>query len=394
MSVFYLAIINILSYLDRFLVQALQPSLIDHFHLSNREGGMLISAFIVGYLIFSPIFGYFGDRCKRPPLLALGVFLWSLSTILTAFASSFLLFLAARIFVGVGEAAFVAVAPGYIRDRLKDPTKVNSVLAFFSAAMPVGAALGFAFGSIVGQHYGWRAAFFFGGVPGILIALLVLRYPEVEGRALNTSTDHFEGIREIWRNRVLRYAVLGYVFNNFALIGVSSFITKYGMEIGFSMGEIGAKFGVILLVTGVVGALGGGAISSRLARGKPNPIQVFLRFVSISALIGVPFLGLALTESNHALFLCYCFIAQLFILAGVAPLNSVIVLASPSPLVAQIQGATVALINLFGSFLAPIAVGWSADLTTLSIGMQSCTIALLVSGLLWQKGSSRKVLDN
>ena len=139
-TIFFFTVINILNYLDRALVASVLPILVAELSLTNEQGGRLVSTFVLGYFIFSPIFGYLGDRYNRPCLMAVGVFLWSLATIATGLAGGFWVFVAARVMVGVGEASFGAVAPGYIKDLIRDPIKVNSALSlYFSAylsAMP------------------------------------------------------------------------------------------------------------------------------------------------------------------------------------------------------------------------------------------------------------------
>jgi len=99
---------------------------------------------------------------------------------------------------------------------------------------------------------------------------------------------------------------------------------------------------------------------------------------------------LALITKDHNLFLVFCFIAEIAIFAGTAPVNSVLVLNAPSHAVALTQGVTIALINLFGTFLAPIIVGYFTHFVNLREALQLCTIALLFSGIIWVLGS-RKV---
>jgi len=389
MTIFLLTLVNILNYLDRILVQAVKPLLIKEWHLSEQDAGYLIAAVVLGYCLFAPIFGKLGTRYRRPTLMAVGIVLWSGATIFTALAPTFSLFFLARMSVGVGEASFATITPAYLNDRIKDPTRLNWALAIFSAAIPVGSALGFVLGGYAAAHFSWHAAFYLGGVPGLLLAYFVWRLPETEDRV---HTGHGTPLLQSWKTLaripVLMIAIGGYVFNSFALAGIAAMIIGYGTTIGFGLEEINSYFGIILVAAGFIGSLGGGRLSTNLARRSQNPRRSLLFFTGISALLGVPFLVTALITQTQSLFLILCFLAELMIFAGVAPINSVIVLSAPRPLVTAAQGLTIASINILGSFLAPIVLGAVADRTTLPFALQLCSIALFMSGSLWCIGAA------
>src|SRR5271169_1142080 len=169
-----LAFINLFSYLDRYVVSGVLESL-KHagLGLSDTNLGSLMSGFLVVYTLLAPVFGALGDRRSRPRLIALGVACWSFATALSGFAVSYLTLLAARAAVGVGEAAYVTIAPSLLSDYF--PVRLRGrVMAIFFCAIPVGSALGYVVGGLVDKHYGWRAAFFVAGIPGLLLAALCL----------------------------------------------------------------------------------------------------------------------------------------------------------------------------------------------------------------------------
>ncbi len=169
-----LSFINLFSYLDRYVVSALIESLKNsNLGLSDANLGSLMTGFLVVYTLTAPIFGALGDRRSRPRLIALGVGCWSLVTALSGFSWNYLSLLAARASVGVGEAAYVTIAPSLLSDYF--PVRQRGrVMAIFFCAIPVGSALGYVVGGLVDKHYGWRMAFFVAGVPGVLLAALCL----------------------------------------------------------------------------------------------------------------------------------------------------------------------------------------------------------------------------
>ena len=169
--------VNFLNYIDRYVIAAVGPLLQKDFGLDDTQLGFIGSMFVVAYMVASPFTGVLGDRWPRRFLVGAGVLLWSLATILSALSGSYHHLLLSRSLIGVGEAGFGVVAPTLISDLFSREAR-GRVLAFFYVAIPVGSALGFLLGGYVGQHYGWRAAFFIAGAPGILLGLLAFRMRE------------------------------------------------------------------------------------------------------------------------------------------------------------------------------------------------------------------------
>ncbi len=392
MSKLHLALftaINLLNYLDRYLVAAVLPLIMAEMALTNEEGGRLVAAFVFGYFLFSPVFGYLGDRFNRPKLMALGVILWSLATIGTGLANGFALFFAVRIVVGIGEASFSTIAPGFLKDRIGDPIKLNSALAIFFAAIPVGAALGYVVGGEVAHQLNWQSAFFVGGLPGLLLALFLLRFVDTRGGASSGRTAAV-GVRHVFRIPVLRYAIGGYVLNTFALTGLAAFVTKYGVDLGFDIAEINRAFGLILLLSGFIGTIGGGKLASYLANRSGDTNRALFRFIGVASIIGAPAMWCAFSVGDKTTFLLLCFVAELLVFAATAPVNSLIVVNAPERGETITQGVTIFCLNLFGSLLAPVLVGKLADLTSLTAAMQAASVVMLLSGVVWLGGASVK----
>lgn len=385
--IYLFTLLNILNYLDRYLVAAVLPALKSEFALSHEQAGELQSAFVIGYVLFAPIFGYLGDRVSRPRLMAFGAVLWSLATIASGLAPDFNLFYLSRIMVGVGEASFVTTAPGFIKDRFVTPALINSRLAIFFAAIPVGSALGYVLGGTISAHYGWRTAFFAGGLPGVLLSASFLLFRESAQRSRTELPPLGAGLKSILRNATIMFAVAGYTFNSFALNGVATFIVPYGVSIGFEADRIGQYFGGILVVSGFVGTLAGGRLASWYSARSADPLRAMLIFIGVLALLATPLLALSFVIADPRVFLTLCFFAELLIFAGVAPVNSILVLASPAGVVTLTQGLTILCLNLFGAFLAPILIGRMADASGLATALQLSSVALLVSGLVWIAGA-------
>src|SRR5258708_34099390 len=112
-----LTAINLLNYLDRYVVAALGDSLRQSsLHVSDTQFGLLTSVFIIVYMATAPAFGRWGDHGSRTRRIALGSFMWSLATALGGLAGTVVMLLGARALVGVGEAADGTVAPSLLAD--------------------------------------------------------------------------------------------------------------------------------------------------------------------------------------------------------------------------------------------------------------------------------------
>lgn len=389
--IYFFTLLNILNYLDRYLVAAVLPAIKSDFLLTHEQSGQLQSAFVIGYILFAPIFGYLGDRVSRPRLMAFGALLWSIATMASGLAPDYESFFLTRILVGVGEASFVTTAPGFIKDHFVTPERVNAKLALFFAAIPVGSALGYVLGGTMSAHYGWRSAFYIGGLPGLILAASILLYREPNVRSRAEIPAIGEGLRKIFLSSTIMFAIAGYTFNSFALNGIATFIVPYGVSIGFAEDQIGQYFGGILVVSGLVGTLLGGRCASWLAARSADPLRSMMLFIGILALLATPLLALSFVVTERQSFLILCFFAELLVFAGVAPVNSILVLASPTGVVTLTQGITILCLNLFGAFLAPIVIGRAADLAGLASAMQLSAVALAGCGGIWLWGAMNRL---
>ncbi|MBA2544461.1 MAG: MFS transporter, partial [Deltaproteobacteria bacterium] len=136
--------LNFINYLDRFILAAILPRVQAPVEdgglgLSNSEGGLLATVFLLGYFVTAPLFGKLGDRMSRKRLIAFGVLTWSAATMFSGLAGSLGSLIAARALVGIGEASYATLAPTII-DDITPPDKKGKTLAIFFLAVPVGSA--------------------------------------------------------------------------------------------------------------------------------------------------------------------------------------------------------------------------------------------------------------
>jgi MFS family permease len=125
--------VNLLNYIDRQVLYAVFPLIKADLRLSDTALGFLGSVFMLFYMIFSPLFGWVGDRMSRTKIAFWGLVMWSLATALAGIVKGYWPLAAARSVVGIGEASFGTVSPGLISDYFPKE-KRGMVLSFFYRA--------------------------------------------------------------------------------------------------------------------------------------------------------------------------------------------------------------------------------------------------------------------
>ena len=125
--------VNFLNYIDRYVAAAVLPLLQKEFGISDQQGGYVVSVFMVAYMIASPFAGVLADRYPRRYFVGGGVLLWSLATMASGFSGSFRHLLAARSFIGIGEAGFGGVAPTLISDLFPKERRGRRLAYFYVA---------------------------------------------------------------------------------------------------------------------------------------------------------------------------------------------------------------------------------------------------------------------
>ena len=169
-----LFLINTMNFFDRVIGGALGEPIRREWGLSDSALGALGTAFTLLYAFVGVPLGRLSDRAPRKTILAGAVFVWSALTALSGVTRTFWQLFVTRLGVGVGEAACAPAATSLIGD-LFPPAKRARAMSVFMMGLPIGIALSYFVGSYVAHTYGWRAAFYVAGIPGVLCAIAVPR---------------------------------------------------------------------------------------------------------------------------------------------------------------------------------------------------------------------------
>src|SRR5437773_9220769 len=148
-----LTTLNALNYLDRYVSAATLPLILTDLAISDAQGGLLQSLFIVAYALACGPAGWLGDAGKRLHLVAGGVFVWSVATVASGLAPTYGCLLIARAVIGIGEASYAVVAPSLPSDCYPAERRAR-VLGIFYAAIPIGSALCYIVRRLRGEPHG------------------------------------------------------------------------------------------------------------------------------------------------------------------------------------------------------------------------------------------------
>jgi MFS family permease len=388
--------INILNYLDRYMGGALLTLIIADLGISKFRGGLLAGSFILVYSLVSPLIGWLGDRHRRLRLAAVGVIIWSAATFGSGLAHTFAWLLLARALVGVGEASYSVVTPSLIAD-LYPAERRGRALAIFYSALAVGPALGYMVGTWIGQDYGYRTAFFVGGGPGFVLAILLLLLQEPQ-------RGRFDPPKPAAAPLTIREAAAAlrrrpsYLFNTasqtiytFTMGGLANWMPVYFVqERHLTLKRAGFIFGLILLLAGFIGVLVGGQLGDRLARRYPG---AHFSLGGWALVASVPFTAVAILAPQPVIFWPAMFMTLLLLFLNTGPLNAAMANVLPADLRALGFALYTVAIHLLGDAISPPLIGLAADHLGLLAPILTSGMLLGVAGLVLLAGRRHLVAD-
>lgn len=380
--------INLVNYLDRYIIAAVGPKVQEELGFSDFQFGLVVNAFMIGYFATSPFFGALGDRRPRKGLIAIGIAIFSLATAASGLMRSFASMLGARFAVGVGEASYGTLAPTII-DDLAPPARKSRWLAVFYVAIPVGSALGYLLGGAIESLWGWRTTFFVAGLPGLLLALAYLLTEEPARRERPTARPALAEYRRLASIPLYRSAVIGYTAYTFALGGFAAWAPKYlYQQLEMDLAKADFLFGAVLCVAGLLATAIGGWLGDRWPgadRARAN-----LRICALSSIAAVPCAAACLLAETPLTFFAAIFAAELCLFLATAPINVALLHSVPEGLRASAMAASIFVIHLLGDFISPPLIGAISDASTLRTGMWVLPVAIGIGAATWWFGSSQR----
>ena len=385
-ALFVLTLMNMLNYVDRWVPSAVKELFKGELKLTDAQTSWPLTAFIIVYMLASPIFGALAERRSRKVLIAFGVASWSLATAAAAYSSGFYSLLIARAAVGVGEAAYATLAPSVLADFFP-PERRNRVFTVFYVATPVGSAIGFVLGGLLGEHYGWRTAFLAVGLPGLLVAgLALLMKDPVRGAFDDKPPEPVSwpvALRQLAKNRPYLLTVAGYTLVTFATGGIADWFPTFLSRIRkMPLSEANLAIGASAVIGGLLGTAFGGYLADKIAKKTRHP---YLAVSGLAMLPAVALVSVALFALRAPMAIVgFVMAAQLCLWMYNSPINALLVNSVDPGLRARAFGLSILCIHLFGDVLSPPLIGMVSDATgNLEAALIMVPVAVLLGGLIW-----------
>ena len=369
-----LALINFVNFADRQVLNPLVPLLRQHFNVTDSQLGSLQTVLLIVLALASIPSGFLADRFSQPKIIAVGVLFWSLASMASGLAPTFMLLFFARGFVGVGEAAYAPAAQTMISDSFSYQHRALAQ-AIFASGMLLGGAAGLALGGIMGARHGWQYAFIIVGALGIVPGLSAFKLHEPPRRPRSELT----GITQLLRVPAFIALIVAGTCITFSSVSLVTWGVDYAMSYkDFSLREAAFSLSIIALLSLVLGALSGGYFADLLQKRYS-----FGRILVIAGafLAAAPFLLLAIQSDEKWIVLAGLFVSGYFMSWYHGPVTAVIHDLTPQRAHATAIGIYMFVTQLLGA-LGPQLVGRISDLSNLQIGLQAAVAVMVFGSLL------------
>ncbi|WP_045764803.1 spinster family MFS transporter [Xanthomonas albilineans] len=404
-----------LSFVDRqilgLLVQPIKRDLL----LSDAQFSLVHGlAFAVFYTLIGVFLGRVADRRNRRNLIVLGIVVWIVATAAGAYVTSFFTLFMARVFVGVGEAALSPAAYSMLADYFP-PQRRARAMSVYTSGVYIGSATAFIVGGLViaatskqslvvfpllGSFRPWQAAFLLVALPGLAAITLMatVREPLRREQAVATPSArpdlaHLRDNARIYIALFLANGVIAMVTFGITAWLPATFIRRWG----WTPGEIGPAYGLIILTFGIAGMLFSGFLGDRLmVRGHRD---VALRISLIGALLLSVSSGLFAFASGPWMALAAIALTTFLLGMPVALAPAILQAVTPNRLRGQVTSIYLLLVNLIGLGLGPYVVALGTDYVLvderqvgLSLGVVCMGAALLGALCLWYAAAPYRAL--
>jgi MFS family permease len=266
--------VYVFNFVDRSILTILMQPIKEEFRFSDTDMGLLGGlAFALLYCTLGIPIARWADKANRVLIISMSLFVWSVSTVFTGFARNFTQLLLGRVAVGIGEAGCSPPAYSLLSDYF-EPKRRSTALAIYSMGISGGVFLGLLLGGQVAKVYGWRAAFYVCGLPGILLAVtvrLTLREPpRGYSDPLPLIAAQPPPVREVlgklWSKPAFRHLSMAAALQAFVGYGVGSFNSAFLMRTHhMTVAQVGGWMALVTVAGGATGTYLGGRLADRFS---------------------------------------------------------------------------------------------------------------------------------
>lgn len=372
-----------LSVTDRMILSVLFQPIKAEFGLSDTELGLLGGlTFALFYATLGVPLAKLADRSDRRRLIAACLILFSVMTAMSGLATGFLMLVFFRIFVGVGEAGVNPASQSIIADYY--PANQRSfAMSFLTVGGNVGMVIGFLVGGFVSQVYGWRAALFVVGIPGVLLGLsllVFLKEPQRGGsdegnscKAVGTATVS-DAAKLMFTSPVLRNLLIASTLSGMMTYGILQWLpTYFGRIHDLPQSSVGLVMASILGVIGTAGTLTGGRLADVLSRKR---IDYGVRMIAVSQVLALPLFVLAFMSTTFTQTMIFLAVPMFVFTFFLGPSLALIQTYAPVEMRSLAAAIKMLCLNLVGMSLGPLIIGLISDALEPSMGEAGLAVAL------------------
>jgi len=387
-----LMVVYTLNFIDRTLIAVVAQPIIESFSLSDSQWGLLYGPpFALFYAAMGLPIAMWADRSNRVKIITMCIILWSIMTALCGFAAGFVMLLLFRIGVAIGEAGGTPPANSIISDYYK-PVSRATALGIYSMGVTLGSVLANLFGGPIAQMKGetfgawvestifgglftgldwaniegWRIAFVVVGLPGVLIALLLLLtvkepprgYSDPPGTVKDEAT-FMDAFREISSKPTFWWMAVGVSFVAFVGYGIASFQAPFLQRVhGLGVRDAALQYGAPLSALAALGTFLGGYITEKASKRSQRAIALV---PATGLLIAVPFYIMGLLTNNLQLVFPSLAIAGIAHYAYLGAQYNIASGVVTSRSRATAVAVLLILVSIIGNGIGPYFVGFFSD---------------------------------
>ncbi|GAB4060381.1 MFS transporter [Uliginosibacterium sediminicola] len=396
-------IANVLSYVDRQILTLLVAPIRADLGISDTQLSLLHGlAFTVLYSVLGIPLGRYADRHNRKRLIFWGIVIWSAMTVACGLANSYFELFAARVGVGIGEATLAPAAYSMICDAF-DKSRRGTALGVYSSGIFLGIGSSIAIGGtvlaslrgakevvlpIIGSVHTWQAAFIYVGMPGFLMALLLLTVKEpVRDNAVPAGGPELDQTLGYFRQHRALFAMvlLGYALIALAAYGTGSWMPTVLMRLyGWTPPQAGINYGLAVTIMGTIGGVAGGYLGDRWLRMGRADSRLWLTIVAVLAWLPLAYAGMRASDAYSTLYLMGGAVAFSSWANGLGP--TAIQDLVPGALRGQATAIFFFVINMIGLGIGPTVVALVNDhvyadekalpLSILSVGIPAMLLGI------------------
>jgi MFS family permease len=384
-----LFVVYVFNFMDRQVMSIVLEDIKAEIQLSDTYMGFLGGfAFSLMYTFAGIPIARYADRGSRRNVVTIGLLVWTGFTAITSLVTSFGQLFAARIGVGIGEAAGSPPSHSIISDYFPAHKRATA-LSFYGMGVFVGIAAAMIFGGYIASNFGWRSVYLTVGLAGIPLALLV-RFTirelprgysdRVEGQATPFADQPplREAIKRILGIRAMRYIIAGTAVQSLAGYGLMLWGATFLRRVHqMSQTDAGLALGLIFGFVGCSGVYVGGWWADRMGQ---RDLRWYMRLPALQAVIGLPFLVGFLLADDVTFALC-CFVPFYFTAnMYIGPMFAMTQGLVPPNMRATASAINLFIVNLIGLGLGPFLMGYLSDALAAQYGDASIRYSLLSVG--------------